>query len=69
MVVRDIYLKIEPVYGYSTVEPDDMAGPPPHYRRDCMRNAGHEDTTIPQTEIDARRLNASSTANTSTRAI
>ncbi|MFL5936215.1 MAG: galactose oxidase-like domain-containing protein [Gaiellaceae bacterium] len=58
MATRDVYLKIEPIYGYSTVEPDMMAGPPRKYRRDCMRNAGHEDTSIPATEVDARRLNA-----------
>ena len=54
MATRDVYLKIEPIYGYSTVEPDMMAGPPRKYRRDCMRNAGHEDTSIPATEVEAR---------------
>ncbi len=56
MATRDIYLKLEPVHGYSTVEP--MAGPPRKYRRDCMRNARHEDASIPATEVEARRLNA-----------
>jgi FtsP/CotA-like multicopper oxidase with cupredoxin domain len=58
VAVRDIYLKIEQLPGYSPVEPDGMAGPPRRYRRDCMRNAGHEDTNIPSAEVEARRLNA-----------
>jgi plastocyanin len=58
MVVRDIYLKIESIRGYSPVEPDDHVSPPIEYRRDCMRNEGHEDGTIPIDEVAARRLTA-----------
>jgi len=58
MAIRDIYLKIEQVADYSPVEPEQKVMPPKQYRRDCMRNEGHEDTTIPQSEVDARRLNA-----------
>lgn len=58
MAVRDIYLKIETISGYSPVEPDDHVSPPIQYRRDCMRNMGHEDGTIPGDEVAARRLTA-----------
>jgi FtsP/CotA-like multicopper oxidase with cupredoxin domain len=58
MAVRDIYLKIETILGYSPVEPDDHITPPIQYRRDCMRNQGHEDATIPSDEVDGRRLTA-----------
>ena len=46
MPFRDHYLKIETISGYSPVEPDDHVSPPIQYRRDCMRNMGHEDGTI-----------------------
>jgi plastocyanin len=58
MPTRDIYLKIEQIFGYSTVEPELKVAPPKHYRRDCMRNPGHEDTIIPAAEVEARRLTA-----------
>src|SRR5215216_2763084 len=58
MAVRDIYLKIEPIRDYSPVEPDDHVSPPIKYRRDCMRNMGHEDGVIPPAEVAARRLTA-----------
>jgi plastocyanin len=58
MAVRDVYLKIEAIHGYSPVEPDDHVSPPIEYRRDCMRNMGHEDGTIPGDEVNARRLTA-----------
>jgi plastocyanin len=58
VAVRDIYLKIELIRGYSPVEPDDHVSPPIEYRRDCMRNMGHEDGTIPADEVAARRLTA-----------
>jgi plastocyanin len=58
MPIRDVYLKIEPISDYSPVEPEQKVMPPKLYRRDCMRNPGHEDTTIPQPEVDARRLTA-----------
>src|SRR6266853_4197010 len=58
MALRDIYLKIERIADYSPVEPDDHVSPPIQYRRDCMRNEGHEDGTIPADEVAARRLTA-----------
>jgi FtsP/CotA-like multicopper oxidase with cupredoxin domain len=58
MAIRDIYLRIERIPGYSPVEPDDHVSPPIQYRRDCMRNMGHEDGTIPDDEVAARRLTA-----------
>ncbi len=58
MPTRDIYLKIETIPGYSPVEPDDHVSPPIQYRRDCMRNMGHEDGKIPDDEVAARRLTA-----------
>jgi plastocyanin len=58
MATRDIYLKIETIPGYSPVEPDDHVSPPIQYRRDCMRNMGHEDGTVPDDEVAARRLTA-----------
>jgi plastocyanin len=58
MAIRDIYLKIEAIAGYSPVEPDDHVSPPIQYGRDCMRNPGHDNGTIPGDEINARRLTA-----------
>src|SRR6202047_808434 len=58
MAFRDIYLKIETIPDYSPVEPDDHVSPPIQYRRDCMRNMGHEDGTVPDDEVAARRLTA-----------
>ena len=56
MAIRNIYLKIEAIPEYSPVEPSGHAAA--NYRRDCMRNPGHEDGTIPLSEVDARRLDA-----------
>lgn len=56
MPVRHIYLKIESIPDYSPVCPDPMFAPPVHYGRDCMRNIGHEDGTIPTSEINARTV-------------
>ena len=58
MPTRDIYLRIETISGYSPVEPDDHVSPPIQYRRDCMRNEGHEDGAISTDEVAARRLTA-----------
>jgi hypothetical protein len=58
MADRHIYLKIEQVFSYSTVEPEFKVMPPKQYRRDCMRNPGHESTVIPPAEVEARRLTA-----------
>ena len=55
MNVRDVYLRIEEIVGYSPVEPSSHSGT---YRRDCMRNTGHEDATIPLSEVNARSLTA-----------
>jgi FtsP/CotA-like multicopper oxidase with cupredoxin domain len=54
MAIRHVYLRIEEIVGYSPVEPS------PHgsYRRDCMRNTGHEDASIPLSEVSARSLTA-----------
>jgi plastocyanin len=53
---RDIYIKIEKLNGYSPVASEDAELHA--YRRDCMRNHQHEDTTIPDTEVELRRLDA-----------
>ncbi len=58
MAIRDVYLKIQVIPNYSPVEPDDHVSPPIQYRRDCMRNPGHEDGTIPDDEVASRRLTA-----------
>ncbi len=50
---RDIYLRIETIPGYSPVNPDDDEGNP--YKRDCMRNTGHEDGHIPDAEVELRQ--------------
>ncbi|MFN0195058.1 MAG: galactose oxidase-like domain-containing protein [Aestuariivirga sp.] len=56
MAIRHVYLKIEGILGYSPVEPSAHAAA--RYRRDCMRNTGHEDATIPVSEVNARRVDA-----------
>ncbi len=56
MAIRNIYLKIEEIVDYSPVEPSPHAAA--NYRRDCMRSSGHEDGTIPLSEVNARRLTA-----------
>ena len=56
MPTRHIYLKIEDIADYSPVEPSSHAAA--KYRRDCMRNTGHENASIPLSEINARRLTA-----------
>ena len=58
MAIRNIYLKIEPIEDYSPVEPYDKAAPPIQYRRDCMRNEGHGNAIIPESEVLARGLTA-----------
>ncbi|MDH5763192.1 MAG: DUF1929 domain-containing protein [Nitrospinota bacterium] len=53
---QDVYLKIEKIPEYSPVDPD-----PTHsysYRRDCYRLPGHEDGTIPNDEVETRKLTA-----------
>src|SRR5712692_2083810 len=58
MAQQVIYIKTEKISDYSTVEPDSHVSNPIQYRRDCMRNAGNEDGTIPADEVAARRLTA-----------
>lgn len=53
---RHIYLKIDKLPAYSPVAPDDAEHA--RYRRDCMRNQNHEETYIPETEVERRRLDA-----------
>jgi len=55
---RHIYLKIERIEDYSPVQPQDKTPPPIQYGRDCMRNEGHPDGVIPDSEIEARALDA-----------
>ena len=43
MPVRNVYLKIEPVHDYCPVLPGSHG----EEGRDCMRNPGHTDGTIP----------------------
>ena len=58
-IKRNVYLKIETVENYSPVSPvEDKLPPPICYKRDCMRNKGHEDGTIPEAEVVARSLKA-----------
>ena len=56
MAIRNVYLRIEQIPDYSPVEPSGHAAA--NYRRDCMRNPGHENGMIPLAEVDARRLDA-----------
>ncbi len=58
MAIRDVYLKIEQIKDYSPVEPQDKSAIPIEYRRDCMRNQGHENGMIPEPEVAARALTA-----------
>jgi Multicopper oxidase len=58
MAIRNIYLKIERIFDYSPVRPDEHVTPPIQYGRDCMRNMGHEDGLIPDDEINGRRVTA-----------
>lgn len=55
---RHVYLKIERIEGYNPVKPEEEEAGLATYGRDCMRNEGHENGFIPQSEIDARALDA-----------
>jgi plastocyanin len=55
MAIRNIYLKIEHILGYSPVAPQDEMG---HYHHDCARNPGHEDGRVPDGEAALRRVDA-----------
>lgn len=55
---RDIYLKIEVIPDYCPVEPMNNSYPPNvTYRRDCRFGEGHENGTIPNSEVEGRTLN------------
>lgn len=54
---RHVYLKIER-FAYNPVKPVQEEAGLATYGRDCMRNKGHENGFIPQSEIDARALDA-----------
>src|SRR5688572_32731977 len=58
MPIRHVYLKIESIHDYSPVEPMKKTPPNVTYKRDGMRNHGHDDGTIPETEVAARSLTA-----------
>jgi plastocyanin len=58
MATRNIYLKIEEIANYNPVSPEPKPAPPRAYQRDCMRNPGHDDGTIPPSEVSARALSA-----------
>jgi hypothetical protein len=58
MGTKDVYFKIETIPDYCPVDPDTHAAALIQSRRDCVRNAGHEDTSIPIDEVNARRLTA-----------
>jgi len=55
MPIRDVYLKIESISGYSPLAPVICAR---HYGRDCMFNEGHELGRLTADEIDAAALDA-----------
>ena len=58
MAIRNIYLKIEQIASYNPVNPEPKPAAPRQYKRDCMRNPGHDDGTIPDPEVKARSLPA-----------
>src|SRR6266498_1434465 len=58
MAARNIYLKIEQIANYNPVNPEPKPAPPRAHQRDCMRNPGHDDGTIPPSEVSARALSA-----------
>ncbi len=58
MADRHVYLRIEGIASYNPVNPEPKPAPPRAYKRDCMRNPGHEDGTIPGSEVAARALPA-----------
>jgi hypothetical protein len=55
---RHIFLKIERINHYSPVMPSHHAVGQAMWGLDCMRNKGHEDGRIPESEIEARELDA-----------
>ena len=55
---RHIFLKIERLGHYSPVMPSHHAVGQARWGLDCMRNKGHEDGRIPDSEIEAREVDA-----------
>ena len=58
MTERNIYLRIEGIEDYSPVEPQTKTAPPIEYKRDGMRNPGHETGVISDAERDQRAMRA-----------
>ena len=58
MADRHVYLKIEQIALYNPVNPEPKPAPPRLYKRDCGRNHGHDDGTIPPSEVAARAVSA-----------
>ena len=58
MAERNIYLRIEGIEDYSPVEPQTKTAPPIEYKRDGMRNPGHETGVISDAERDQRAMRA-----------
>ena len=55
-IEQDVYLKIEKVYDYSPVNPEENGDY--KYLRDCFRRPGHEDGTIGRDEADLKKFTA-----------
>jgi len=55
---RHVYLKIDRVESYNPVKPVEEEAGLATYGRDCMRNVGHENGFIPESEIEARAVAA-----------
>jgi plastocyanin len=58
MADRQVYLRIEEIASYNPVNPEPKPRPPRLYQRDCGRNHGHDDGTIPSSEVAARAVPA-----------
>src|SRR5215510_4161203 len=58
MADRDVYLKIEQIASYNPVNPEPKPAPPRLYQRDCGRNHGHDDGSIPPSEVAGRAVAA-----------
>jgi hypothetical protein len=58
MADRHVYLRIEEIASYNPVNPEPKPRPPRLYQRDCARNHGHDDGSIPPTEVAARAVPA-----------
>src|SRR5260370_41078656 len=58
MADRQVNLRIEEIASYNPVNPEPKPRPPRLYQRDCGRNHGHDDGTIPSSEVAARAVSA-----------